>query len=71
MAWGCGLVVNAHAALIAAVPRDDDPTLGSKQRDQLLLNQAEIEREANAVSMTWVAVSTVPDAVARVIEIAG
>lgn len=57
-----------NAALIAAVPRDDDPTLGPKQREQLKLNRAEIESEADAVSMRWLAVSTVPEAVARVIE---
>lgn len=56
------------AALIAAVPRDDDPTLGPKQREQLKLNRAEIESEADAVKMRWVAVSTVPAAVAHVIE---
>lgn len=57
-----------NAALIAAVPRDDDPTLGPKQREQLKLNRAEIESEADAVKMRWFAVSTVPAAVAHVIE---
>lgn len=57
-----------NAALIAAVPSDDDPTLGSKQREQLKLNRAEIESEADAVKMRWFAVSTVPAAVAHVIE---
>lgn len=58
-----------NAALIAAVPRDDDPTLGRKQREQLQLNRAEIESEADAVRMRWFAVSAVPEAVSRVIEI--
>ena len=57
-----------NAALIAAVPRDDDPTLGPKQREQLKQNRAEIESEADAVKMRWFAVSTVPAAVAHVIE---
>lgn len=58
-----------NAALIAAVPRDDDPTLGPKQREQLKLNRAEIESEADAVNMQWFAVSAVPEAVTRVIEL--
>lgn len=57
-----------NAALIAAVPSDDDPTLGPKQRQQLKINRAEIESEADAVKMRWFAVSTVPAAVAHVIE---
>jgi hypothetical protein len=60
-----------NAALIAAVPRDDDPTLGPKQREQLQINRAEIESEADAVKMQWFAVSSVPDAVNRVVEIVG
>ena len=60
-----------NAALIAAVPRDDDPTLGPKQREQLKLNRAEIESEADAVRMQWFAVSAVPEAVTRVIELVG
>lgn len=58
----------SNAALIAAVPRDDDPTLGPKQREQLKLNRAEIESEADAVQMRWFAVSSVPAAIAHVIE---
>lgn len=57
-----------NAALIAAVPREDDPTLGPKQREQLRVNRSEIESEADAVKMRWFAVSTVPAAVAHVIE---
>ena len=59
-----------NAALIAAVPRDDDPTLGPKQREQLKINKAEIESEADSVKMRWFAVTTVPEAVDRVIEMA-
>lgn len=61
----------ARAALIAAVPRDDDPTLGPRQRDQLRTNRMEIEREADAVDMRWHAVTSAPEAAERVIEIAG
>jgi hypothetical protein len=60
-----------RAALIAAVPRDDDPTLGTKQRESLRANRAEIEREADAVDMRWHAVTSVPEAAERVIELAG
>ncbi len=59
-----------RAALIAAVPRDDDPTLGSKQRESLRANRAEIEREADSVGMRWHAVTSVPEAAERVIELA-
>ncbi|MGN6524939.1 MAG: hypothetical protein ACTHL8_00990 [Burkholderiaceae bacterium] len=59
-----------HAALITAVPRDDDPTLGSNQRDALRANRLEIEREADAVTMRAHAVTNVDDATARVLELA-
>lgn len=60
-----------NAALIAAVPRDDDPTVGPKQRGQLELNKLELESEADAVAvkMRWFAVSAVPEAVTCVIEL--
>lgn len=60
-----------RAALVAAVPRDDDPTLGPRQREQLRANRLEIEREADSVGMMWHAVTEVPEAGRRVIEIAG
>lgn len=59
-----------RAALIAAVPRDDDPTLGPKQRETLKANRAEIESEADACNMRWHAVSTVSEAADRVVELA-
>lgn len=58
------------AALIAAVPREDDATLGSKQREQLRANRIEIEREADAVNLRWFAVHTAMQGAERVIEIA-
>lgn len=60
----------ARAALIAAVPRDDDPTLGPRQREALRATRAEIEREADAAGLLWHAVSAVPEAAQRVIETA-
>lgn len=59
------------AALIAAVPRDDDATLGSKQRSVLRANSIEIEREADAVKLKWFAVHTASEGARRVIELAG
>jgi hypothetical protein len=58
------------AALIAAVPREDDATLGSKQREQLRANSIEIEREADAVNLRWFAVHSPKQGAERVIEIA-
>lgn len=58
-----------NAALIAAVPRDDDPTLGPKQRDSLRANRSEIEQEADAVNMRWYAVTSVPEAADRVLQL--
>lgn len=56
-------------ALIAAVPRDDDGTLGSRQREQLRLNRFEIEHEAKAVFADWYAVHNAVDGANRVIEL--
>lgn len=58
------------AALIYAVPRDDDPTLGGKQLDAIRRNRLEIEREADAVSMRAIPVTSVGEAAERVIEYA-
>jgi len=59
-----------RAALISAVPRDDDPTLGPRQREALRANLAEIEREAAAVGVLWHAVTSAAEAAQRVIETA-
>lgn len=58
------------AALIAAVPRDDDATLGTKQRTQLHANRIEIEREADSVNLRWFAVHSANEGAERLIEIA-
>lgn len=60
-----------QVALIAAVPRDDDATLGVRQREQLKLNRYEIEHEADAVNMRWHAVYNASDGASKVVEIAG
>lgn len=59
------------AALITAVPRDDDLTLGVKQREALRANRNEIEREADEVEMRVYPVTSVPEATERVLELAG
>lgn len=59
------------AALIAATPRDDDATLGTKQREVLKANRLEIEYEADAVDLSWFAVNSALQGAQRVIEIAG
>lgn len=58
-------------ALIAAVPRKDDATLGAKQRDVLRSNHLEIEREANAVNLRWIAVHNAAEGARNVIALAG
>lgn len=60
-----------QAALIAATVRLDDPTLGTKQRDQLRANQSEIEREADAVQMHWYSAHSAQDGALKLIKIAG
>ena len=57
------------AALVTAVPRSDDPTLGSKQRSTLAKNLREIEREADDGAIRFLPVDTVERAVERVLEL--
>ena len=59
------------AALIAGTPRLDDPTLGSRQRDQLRTNQQEIESEADLVRLRWFPAHNAKDGAMKVIELAG
>lgn len=59
-----------NAALLTAVPRSDDPTLGSKQRNQLATNLREIEREADDGKIRFLPVDSVERAVERVLEFA-
>ena len=58
------------AALIAAVPREDDATLGARQRELLRANRIEIEREADSVNLRWIAVHSAIQGAERVIEFA-
>jgi hypothetical protein len=60
----------ARAALIAAVPRDDDATLGSRQRETLRANRKEIEAEADSMNLRWYAVETAIEGADRLIEVA-
>lgn len=59
-----------NAALIAAVPRDDDASLGTRQRETLRLNRLEIEREADSVSLRWYAVHSAVEGAERVLALA-
>lgn len=60
----------AAAALIAAAPRDDDATLGTKQRELLRANRMEIEHEADAVDLQWFAVNNASQGAQTVINLA-
>ncbi|BAP87273.1 predicted protein [Burkholderiales bacterium GJ-E10] len=60
-----------RAILIGAVPRDDDPVLGEKQRKALRTNRAEIETEAAAVNATWFAVNSADEGAERLIQAVG
>lgn len=60
----------ARASLITAVPRDDDPTLGAKQREELRANRVDVEREADDVDIRLHAVTTVKEACEKVLETA-
>lgn len=60
----------ASAALITAVPRLDDPTLGSKQKKVLEANIYEIEREADSQNMRFIPVNTSLEGANKVLEYA-
>ena len=64
------MAIELRAALITAVPSDDDLTLGPRQRAALRANRQEIEREADAAIMRAFAVTNVEQAVERVLEFA-
>lgn len=57
-----------RAALIAAVPRDDDATLGSRQREILRANRLEIEAEADSMRLRWHAVTSAIEGADKLIE---
>ena len=56
-------------ALIAAVPRQDDATLGERQRTQAKANEQEIEREADACKIRLIPVHTAQQGAARLVEV--
>lgn len=60
-----------RAALITAVPRDNEITLGEKQRQALRANRNEVEQEADAVDMRVYPVTSVSEATERVLEVVG
>lgn len=57
------------AALVSAVPRVDDPTLGHKQRSKLATNLREIEQEADDGEIRFLPVDSVDRAAERVLEL--
>lgn len=58
-------------ALIAAVPRQDDATLGERQRTQAKANEREILREADDCRIRLLPVHTAEEGAATLIAIAG
>ena len=59
-----------NAALIVAAPRNDDPTLSSKQLKSVAENLYEIEREADANVLRFYPVNTSLEGAHKVIELA-
>ena len=57
------------AALISAVPKADDLTLGQKHRSKMASNLREIEREADDGAIRFLPVDTIERAVERVLEL--
>ena len=58
------------AALITGIPREDDPTLGPKQKLSLSANVREIEKEADGRDMRFLPVHSSLEGALRVIEFA-
>ncbi len=57
------------AGLISAVPRDEDPTLGTRERDALIQNRKEIESEADGQHMRFIPVNTAREAMEKMLEV--
>jgi hypothetical protein len=57
-------------ALITAVPRSDEPTLGPRSRESALAYAREIEREADEEELRFIPVTTVDEAASRLIDLA-
>lgn len=60
----------SNAALITAVPRQDDATLGERQRQQIKVNEREILQEADASSIRLLPVHTAEEGAERLIAAA-
>lgn len=58
-------------ALIAAVPRSDEPHLGEKQRERLKANRSEIEREADDAEIRLHAVHSAEEGAEKVLALIG
>lgn len=58
------------AALITGIPREDDPTLGPKQKLSLNANVSEIEKEADGREMRFYPVNNSLQGALKVIELA-
>ena len=58
----------APRANLTWIPSEEDPTLGTKQREGLRGNRIQMEREADAVGLRLLPVTTVDQARARVLE---
>lgn len=59
-----------HTGLITAIPRIDDPSIGSRQREQLKSNQADIEREADDARIRLYPVHSATEGAERLIALA-
>jgi hypothetical protein len=60
----------AKGAIITAVPRPDDATLGDRQRAQAKINEKEIEREADASNIRLFPVYTAESGAIKLVEFA-
>lgn len=72
--WELERAVNAagikHAALITAIPRQDDATLGEKQRANAKANERSIEQEADAAGIRLYPVCSAAEGAQRLIQAA-
>lgn len=59
-----------HAGLITAVPRTDDPSIGSRQKQAISQNQREIESEAASADLKFYPVHNAEDGARQLISLA-
>ena len=60
----------SEAALIAAIPRNDEQTLGTNQLAELENKRIEIELEARDVKLDLIAVTSASEAASKIVEMA-